>query len=138
MRAGSMAIPTSKACALCRGAALTLVTLFACLVYVELREAPGLSLAALSQVEPTLMSCDRSADFGAGDLLWCADPDSPLCLPALPPSAQVELWDRTPVTLASAEESPPRVGVLLNWPRPQPEARPPSRPCSRLERPPRA
>jgi hypothetical protein len=139
MQPGSMAIPTSKARALGMGAALTLVTLLTCLVWAELREPPSLSLEALTQGdELALMSCDRQADRGTSDLLWCADPDSPLCLPALPTSQHVELWDRAPVALVSSPVIPPQVGTWLTWPRPTPEQAPGSRESVRLERPPRA
>lgn len=145
-----MAITTNRACGawLSRssarfdvrglGVVLALAALLACLVYAEQRgERSTLSLAELERVETPLMSCDKQP-IGLGDHLWCEAPDSPLCLPALPASGHVELWDHAPYALFVDPPPAALIGEWVSWSRPEPEARPRSRASARLERPPRA
>jgi hypothetical protein len=137
---GSMAIPTDRALTAVTGAALTLVTLLACLLYVELREGPTLTLREWERSQATLMSCARGDVplSASDDLMWCADGASPLCLPAVPASAHVELSHGVRATLFTLPSlTDPPVGVLIPWQRPTPEAHPAFRERQRLERPPR-
>lgn len=145
-----MAITTNRACVawLARsrahfdvrglGVVLALTALFACLMCAELgSESSMLSLQELERAETTLMSCDKQST-GTGAHLWCEAPDSPLCLPALPASGHVELWDHAPYALFVEPEPAAQIGVWVTWTRPEASARPRSRASARLERPPRA
>jgi hypothetical protein len=138
---GSMAIPTNKAfVALGMGAALTMVTLLACLICADLREGHTLSLQELGRGETTLMSCARDDNAtGSGELLWCGDASSPLCLPALPATGQVDLGEGPLAVLLTPNlaQRPPTF-TWLTWKRPSPARTPVSRVPERLERPPRA
>jgi len=136
-----MALTTNRLIALSLGAALIMGTLVVCLTYAGMREPAALSLRDLEHNQTTLMSCDRDdGPLGGAELLWCADPSSPLCLPALPPSGHIELADAPPLALFAHHfvVAPAPSWSLPSWKRPQPGERPRSRDRARLERPPRA
>ncbi len=135
----SMALSTNRLIALSLGAALIMGTLVVCLA--GMREASALSLRDLEYSQTTLMSCDRDdGPLGGGELLWCADPSSPLCLPALPPSGHIELADAPPLAFFAhgPAVAPAASWSLPSWERPLPSERPRSCVRARLERPPRA
>ena|GEM_PF-3609125 len=123
------------------GAALILTTVLTCLAYAGMREGAALSLRDLESDESTLMSCAHDdAPLSGAELLWCADPSSPLCLPAQPASGHIELADTPPVAFWDLAVAVPEAvsWVLPGWERPAPVARPRTLDSSRLERPPRA
>ncbi|MFT3927396.1 MAG: hypothetical protein QM778_32985 [Myxococcales bacterium] len=124
------------------GATLILTTVIACLGFAGVREgSTPLSLRDLERSQTTLMSCARDeGPLSGAELLWCADPSSPLCLPALPASGHIELGDTAPLALWSlALPMPERLAwTLPSWQRPAPVDRPRSLDPTRLERPPRA
>jgi hypothetical protein len=145
-----MAITTDRACGarLSRSGAarfdvrglrvvLALAALLACWAFAEHRHGDAmLSLAELERAETVLMSCDRQP-VGVSDHLWCEAPNSPLCLPALPASGHIELWDHPPCALLFNPPPEALIGQWVTWPRPEPATRPRSRAGARLERPPR-
>lgn len=136
-----MATSTNRLVTLSLGAVLTLATLVACLSYAGMREGPSLSLKDLEHSQTVLMSCAREdGPLSGAELLWCADASSPLCLPALPASERVELFDAPPIAVPhyQLEISPMLSWALPSWERPLPEERPRSQDRARLERPPRA
>jgi hypothetical protein len=136
----SMATSTNRLVALSLGAALTMVTLVACLAYAGMRDGPSLSLRDLERSQTILMSCAREdGPLSGAELLWCADASSPLCLPALPASGHIELSDATPIALWSheLEIASTLAWALPTWERPRPIERPRSEDRARLERPPR-
>jgi hypothetical protein len=97
-----------------------------------------LSLRELASQGAVLMSC---ADEGgaSGALLWCADPDSPHCIPALPEAPSTELAQHGPLAVLQALSADVRAGVgrLVAWPEPRACALAPSLFAQRLERPPK-
>jgi hypothetical protein len=120
------------------GAALTAVTLLACLLYADFREGRALSLQQLAHGEAVLMSCARTDSAPSHEPLWCTDTSSPLCLPALPGSQHIDLWDSPPAILVTQLPAEAHAYVWLTWPRPQPTLPPVTRDGERIERPPRA
>ncbi len=119
------------------GAAIAALTALACVWAVGSDEQPLLSLADLANHQSVLMSCEGSPPIGAA-LLWCSDPDSPQCIPALPQPPRPELWDRSDITLPTLPSMPSRGYVWMTWPAHQVVDMPGRTPNQRLERPPRA
>jgi hypothetical protein len=126
-------ITTKRGTAL--GAALAALTALACVWVTDAADPPTVSLSELQRSESVLMSCDAPVSAG---LMWCADPDSPQCIPALPQPPRPELWDRTDVTLPSVASLPRRDWVFMTWPEHVILDLPGRSPDQRLERPPRA
>jgi hypothetical protein len=136
----SMASSTNRLITLCLGAALIMGTLVVCLTYAGMRDGPALSLRELERSQTTLMSCDRDGGpLSGAELLWCAEGDSPLCLPALPASGHIELADAPPLAFFASTHAiaPTHSWDLPSWDRPRPSERPRSSDRARLERPPR-
>jgi hypothetical protein len=97
-----------------------------------------LSLRELASQGSQLMSC--ADDSGPSDtLLWCADPDSPHCLPALPEAPGTDLAQHGPLAVLTPVDSAARrrLGRLMAWPEPRIAALAPIRLSQRLERPPK-
>jgi hypothetical protein len=101
-------------------------------------EGPTLSLSDLANHQSVLMSCESASPVGGAALLWCADPDSPQCIPALPQPPRPELWDRTDIALPTLPPLPRHGYVWMTWPEPVIVDMPGRAPNQRLERPPRA
>jgi hypothetical protein len=101
-------------------------------------EAPRvLSLRELAGSGAVLMSC--AEDTGRADEpLWCADPDSPHCIPALPEAPARDVW-HGPVAALTPLATHPRanVGVLLAWPAIRSASLVSLKLAQRLERPPK-
>lgn len=100
-------------------------------------ERPALTLADLDRAHETLMSCSDGDSFGS-EPMWCADPSSPHCVPAAPPTPAPDFTDHSsPATLrVSSVEA---LGyVLVAWPEPRIEDTPRKPERARLDRPPRA
>jgi hypothetical protein len=119
------------------GAALAALAALACVWAASSAEPPTLSLSDLVNHESVLMSCEGASPVGAA-LLWCADPDSPQCIPARPQPPRPELWDRSDVTLLALPALPRRGYVWMTWPEHEIVDMPGRTPSQRLERPPRA
>ena len=97
----------------------------------------ALSLRELAGRAAVLMSCADELPR-ANEPLWCADPDSPHCIPALPEVPGTDVW-HGPVAMLAPLAAQPRasVGVLLAWPVPGAAALRSLQLAQRLERPPR-
>jgi hypothetical protein len=112
----------------------------ACVGFLALAgsEPRTLSLRELASQGSVLMSC--ADESGLSDtLLWCADPDSPHCIPALPEAPGTDLAQHGPLAiltpLAAAER--PSVGRLIAWPEPNLAVLAPFQLTQRLDRPPK-
>ena len=106
--------------------------------WVAARSAqPELSLRELARAGSVLMSC---ADDGGpvGEPLWCADPDSPHCIPALPTAPRADVW-HDPIGVLPPLASLPclRVGDLMAWPKPRTLSLASLKLPQRLDRPPK-
>lgn len=136
-----MVIPTNRGwVALGVGAALTLTTLALCLAFASARDGASLSLRDLERSQAVLMSCAHDSPLSGAELLWCADPSSPMCLPALPASDRPDLGDAPQVFLAAVLPSAGAAAVwhwLPDYGPPMTAATPRRRDRDRLERPPR-
>lgn len=100
--------------------------------------ARTLSLRELASQGSALMSCaDERAP--ADTLLWCSDPDSPHCIPALPEAPKTDLAQHGPLAVLTPMEAAPRhsVGRLIAWPEPRIATLAPAQLPRRLERPPK-
>ena len=121
------------------GTALALLTVLACLGFAETRDPRPISLAALSQAETVLMSCEDDGASSTGEPLWCADPSAPHCSPAAPDTPNGLACDRPDVALlAMTEPERPYTVLTTSWPGPLAVRAVPRVDQSRLERPPRA
>ncbi|HEY6879161.1 MAG TPA: hypothetical protein VI299_14140 [Polyangiales bacterium] len=119
------------------GAALAALAAVASLWIAGGSDAPTLGLSELQRTESVLMSCADATPVSAG-LMWCADPDSPQCIPALPQPPRPELWDRVDAALPQVAGLPRTGYAWMTWPTPVLVDLPGRTPSQRLERPPRA
>lgn len=119
------------------GAALAALTALACLWVAAGTDPPTCSLAELATRQSVLMSCEDAGPVSVG-LLWCADPSSPQCIPALPQAPRPELWDRPDIALPTVVAPARRGYVWMTWPEPEVLDMPGRTWSQRLERPPRA
>lgn len=97
-----------------------------------------LSLRELTSQGSVLMSCANES--GPSDtLLWCADPDSPHCIPALPDAPGTDLAQHGPLAILTplAAAARPSAGQLIAWPEPRVATLAPIRLAQRLDRPPK-
>jgi hypothetical protein len=109
----------------------------ACVGFRALADAEPrtLSLRELASRGSVLMSC--ADESGPSDtLLWCADPDSPHCIPALPEAPSTDLAQHGPVAVLTplAAAARPNIGRLMAWPEPLVAALAPIRLAQRLDR----
>lgn len=119
------------------GAALAALTALLCLAVMAARDGRTISFDELASLNAPLMSCESSSSSPDG-LLWCSDPSSPHCIPAVPDPPRLELADRPDMTMVPADAVTPATFVLLPWPAPTVAERRGLRIAQRLERPPRA
>lgn len=119
------------------GAALSALTALLCLAVMAARDGRTIGLEELASLNAPLMSCESSSASMEG-LLWCSDPSSPHCIPAMPDPPRLELADRPDLTTAALDEVADAVFVLVPWPTPTHVERRGLRIAHRLERPPRA
>lgn len=129
-----MAATTRRAWAL--GAAIAVLTALLCLAAMASRDGGTISLGELSSLHAPLMSCEADG-AGSDGLLWCSDPNSPHCIPAMPEPPRVELGDRPDFTLSSTVPVRPASYVILPWPALRRDSDRGRRDVHRLERPPR-
>ncbi|MET0283179.1 MAG: hypothetical protein ABW352_01865 [Polyangiales bacterium] len=119
-------------------AAFAALAALACVWAVDaFSDGPTLSLADLANHQSVLMSCESASPVGAA-LMWCSDPDSPQCIPALPQPPRTELWDRSDFALPTLPPLPRQGYVWMTWPEHLVVDMPGRSPSQRLERPPRA
>ncbi len=99
-------------------AGLTFLALGAvCWVLFASAEPKALSLRQLTSEGGVLMSCAEDAG-PSSEPLWCADPDSPHCIPALPEVPSTDVWHGPVAALSQlAFSAHARVGELLTWPK---------------------
>lgn len=121
-----------------RGITVVVLTALACLAYTALRDTPTLSLQRMASGS-ILMSCAESTPASA-EPLWCSDPSSPHCLPAVPQAPRAELSDHPDLWVTASLEAAPTLAfrVLSSWPRSLAETPRGLSHVHRLERPPRA
>jgi hypothetical protein len=119
------------------GAALAVLTALLCLAVMATRDGRTISLAELSSLNAPLMSCESTSSAVDG-LLWCSDPNSPHCIPAVPDPPRLDISDRPDLCTLSAVELTPATFVLLPWPNVAPDQTRGRNDVHRLERPPRA
>lgn len=119
------------------GAAIAVFTVLACLGVMAERDPSPIGLDDLERLNAPLMSCDHASDPG-GALLWCADPNSPQCIPALPVPPRPELGDRPDLDVFGMAQVAHATFVVLPWPRPELSTLRGRRVRQRIERPPRA
>lgn len=124
--------------ALTLGMALALLSALACLGFAALRDGRLLSPGELSRSRAPLMSCAAEPASSHGELLWCADPSSPQCIPAAPEVPRVHLADRPELLPIASDVLAKRPYVLLPWPRAEQATLLARDVSGRLERPPRA
>ncbi len=120
------------------GAAVTL-----CALLVAEVVSPTLAWASESQSElgfrdDSLMSC-ADADMGSSgqEPMWCADPSSPHCIPAVPSGPAPDLSDHSAPGALFVAAREGLYFVCLPWPEPTLATRKPQAHCQRLDRPPR-
>lgn len=108
-----------------------------CWALLASAEPKVLSLRELTGEGGVLMSCAEDAG-PSSEPLWCADPDSPHCIPALPESPSTDAW-HGPVAVLSQLASGlyACVGEWLAWPEPCVASLVSLKLQQRLERPPK-
>jgi hypothetical protein len=119
------------------GAAIAGLTALACVWVASSADAPALSLSDLANHQSVLMSCEDASPASSAPM-WCADPDSPQCIPALPQPPRPELWDRVDFALATLPSPRAQGYVWMTWPEHAVLDMPGRSTDQRLERPPRA
>lgn len=119
------------------GAALSALTALLCLAVMAARDGRTIGLEELASLNAPLMSCESTSGSMDG-LLWCSDPSSPHCIPAVPEPPRLELSDRPDMTTVATETVAAATFVILPWPTPAVVERRGLRIAHRLERPPRA
>jgi len=100
-------------------------------------DTPTLDVLA-SDAGSALMSC---ADEGgpSGEPMWCSNPASPHCSPALPKPTAPDAVQGPVATLVTSLVAPATIGIVVRraWPTPRPEHTRSLQLRHRLERPPR-
>lgn len=110
-----------------------------CLLVRSRLAQDDLSLSELiSGTGHVLMSC-ADDDSAGGEPMWCSNPESPHCIPALPKPPAPEAVQGTVATLLSTfiAPAPLDLGVLTVWPTPPVERTRSLQLSHPLERPPR-
>jgi hypothetical protein len=122
---------------LAAGIALALALGAVCLAFAGTRGGATLTLRQLTSQGGVLMSCAEENGLST-EPLWCADPASPHCIPALPEVPHAAAWHGPVAALWSLDlPAPARVATWITWPRPQVVQLVSRAASQRLERPPR-